>query len=124
MAADAAEVRKQLGVQVKSLRIVRQWSQEELGARAGVSYKFVGEIERGLANPTVATLVGLAAALNVKISALFGEQGPSTAVEYQLSRREFLAVHEAKDSLDGILRRLGDLPVQSKPFDRRKRRRK
>jgi len=52
-------------------------SQERLAARAGLSYKFVGEVERGSGNPTVDTLAALAGALETDIADLFGHRRPS-----------------------------------------------
>lgn len=51
------------------------WSQEELGEHADLSYKFVGEIERGMVNPSLDSLAGIAIALNVEISELFLRKG-------------------------------------------------
>lgn len=106
MAVDS-DARKRLGALVRELRTERQWSQESLAARAGLSYKFVGEVERGTANPTVSTLVALAGALGVGVGDLFAVES-TAAVErrYPLLPAEFAAVREAKESLDGILRRL------------------
>jgi transcriptional regulator with XRE-family HTH domain len=108
MAGDSAALRARLGSQIKTLRQERKWSQEDLGARSGISYKFIGEIERGLANPTVTTLAALAAAFGVDVAALFGRSvAEETGRQYPLSSEEFIAVREAKDSLETIVNRLG-----------------
>lgn len=107
MAAESDALRKRLGAKVRELRTGRRWSQESLAAKAGLSYKFVGEVERGIANPTVSTLGSLASALDVAVSELFGMDKPPVAERrYPLSSSDVAAVREAKDSLDGILRKL------------------
>jgi transcriptional regulator with XRE-family HTH domain len=67
-----AHLRSRLGNRLRELRRTRTLSQEQLAARAGLSYKFVGEVERGLGNPTVDTLAALADALETDVTDLFG----------------------------------------------------
>lgn len=63
---------KQLvGDNVRSLRKARGFSQEQLGEFAGLSYKFLGEVERGAVNPSLESLEKIAAALQVETFCLF-----------------------------------------------------
>jgi transcriptional regulator with XRE-family HTH domain len=62
-------------------RVLRDLSQETLGVDAGVDRTYIGRLERGLENPTVAVLDRLAAALSIHISDFFkvplrGERPP------------------------------------------------
>lgn len=62
-------------------RVQRDLSQEKLATDANVDRTYVGRLERGLENPTVAVLDRLAAALSIHISELFktpvrGERPP------------------------------------------------
>jgi transcriptional regulator with XRE-family HTH domain len=66
-------LRQLVGDNIRNLRKARGWSQEELGEHAELSYKFVGEVERGTVNPSLDSLAGIATALNVGIVKLFGE---------------------------------------------------
>jgi transcriptional regulator with XRE-family HTH domain len=50
-----------------ALRTLRDLTQEELGERAGVSGKFVGQIERGVGNPSLKTMASLAQAVGVEL---------------------------------------------------------
>jgi transcriptional regulator with XRE-family HTH domain len=59
-----------LGRRIRALRNAKGWTQEKLGGESGISYKFIGEIERGLQNPSFETLVKIAAALRVALPAL------------------------------------------------------
>lgn len=60
-----------LGRRIRSLRTAKGWTQEKLGEMSGMSYKFIGEIERGQQNPSFDTLVKIAAALKVDLPELF-----------------------------------------------------
>jgi transcriptional regulator with XRE-family HTH domain len=67
-----------LGRRLRALRKLRQLTQEELGERARLSGKFVGEIERGVGNPSLEVLARLAGALTVELDELvrFEETSP------------------------------------------------
>jgi transcriptional regulator with XRE-family HTH domain len=56
---------------LRRIRVAAGVSQEQLAVDAGVDRTYVGRIERGIENPTVANLDKLAAALDVHISELF-----------------------------------------------------
>lgn len=54
-------------------RVAHGWSQEEFAFRAGLNRSYGGEIERGSANPSLATVVKIAEAFGLAPSALVGE---------------------------------------------------
>ena len=56
---------------MRSFRNQKGATQQELGNRADVNYKFLGEIERGRHNPSFETLVKVAEALQVDPLELF-----------------------------------------------------
>ncbi len=62
---------------MRNLRDQRGWTQEELAARAGKHWTYIGGIERGERNPTVLVLADVARAFGVAISDLFssGKRG-------------------------------------------------
>ena len=60
-----------LGRRIRSLRNFKGWTQQELGTKADVNYKFIGEIERGKQNPSLHVLARIAAALDIKLPDLF-----------------------------------------------------
>lgn len=64
-------INKLLGARIRTLRLARGWSQEELGERAHLDRTYVSGVERGVRNPTVTVLEALANGLNVHIAALF-----------------------------------------------------
>ncbi|ORW18758.1 hypothetical protein AWC19_18440 [Mycobacterium palustre] len=60
-----------MGGRIKQLRRRRNVTLRELAAAAGVSESFVSQVERGVANPSMATLSRIAEALNTSLSSLF-----------------------------------------------------
>ena len=68
-------LRQLVGENIRLLRKARGWSQEDLGEQADLSYKFVGEIERGAVNPSLDSLTRIANALAVEITELFLSEG-------------------------------------------------
>jgi transcriptional regulator with XRE-family HTH domain len=63
-------VRKFLGQRLRALRKQRSLSQERLGARAGLSGKFIGEVERGEKSISIDSLYHVAVALGVALREL------------------------------------------------------
>lgn len=59
-----------LGAAIRQLRIDRDATQEAVAHEAGITTATLGVIERGLSNPTWATLKGIAAALGVSMAEL------------------------------------------------------
>jgi transcriptional regulator with XRE-family HTH domain len=60
-----------IGRRIRHLRNVQQMTQEQLGQKAGLSYKYLGAIERGEKNAPIETLIKIAAALKVELHELF-----------------------------------------------------
>ena len=82
----------QLGKRIRTLRRLKKLTIEKLGEKTGISYKFIGEVERGVANPSLDTLAKIAEALGVNINALF----PGTdAVDHQLSSEDIKLIKKA-----------------------------
>jgi two-component system response regulator len=67
----ALELKTTLGVAIKTERSVLGISQEQLAERAGLHRTYVSDVERGMRNPSIATVERLAEALELPISALF-----------------------------------------------------
>jgi transcriptional regulator with XRE-family HTH domain len=75
------DVRELVAWNLRRIRVLRDLSQEKLGADADVDRTYVGRLERCLENPTIGVLERLAAALDVHISEFFkqpksGEPAP------------------------------------------------
>lgn len=65
------DLEKKLGAKIAYLRKSKRFSQAKLAEKADISEIYVGEIERGDANPTLEKLKLIANALNVDVVELF-----------------------------------------------------
>ncbi|HEU4904821.1 MAG TPA: helix-turn-helix transcriptional regulator [Solirubrobacterales bacterium] len=61
-----------LGRAIQALREEAGLTQEDVATRIGRDSPAVGNLERGTANPTYESLLGLAAGLETELSELFG----------------------------------------------------
>lgn len=68
--------REAFGLHLRSLRMGREWSQEELAERSGLHRNYVGGIERGERNVGLDNIHRLAAALEVRPDQLFEPTEP------------------------------------------------
>ena len=64
---------KSVGRRVRSAREELQLTQEQLAERAGLHVSYVGQIERGLREPSLKSLFAVAKALNLQVAALLSE---------------------------------------------------
>lgn len=96
------DLRGGLGARLRELRLARHLTQEQLAERAGLSYKFIGEVERGRGNPTLTTLGALADALQIYVRDLLPAR-PGEPAEYPLSPQDVLLVREALESIENTL---------------------
>lgn len=78
-----------LGRRIRALRSMKGWTQEELGQKADINYKFIGEIERGRQNPSLNVLYKIAKAMEVDLPELFRS-------EHEISDRKELETRIAK----------------------------
>ena len=64
------ELSRSFGNAVRQVRKERGWSQERLAEHADLNRSYIGDLERGRAMPSLATLTKLASALGLQPSAL------------------------------------------------------
>ena len=69
--------RQTIGWNLRRLRTERGFSQERLALAAEIDRSYVGRVERGRENVTVATLEAFATVLGVPVGALFAEPDSS-----------------------------------------------
>lgn len=67
------EVTVVVGINVRRLRRMRQYTQEQLALEAGISSDYLSRLELGKENPTIDVLARLAAALGAGITDLFDQ---------------------------------------------------
>jgi transcriptional regulator with XRE-family HTH domain len=65
--------RRTLGRKIRACRKRSQFSQEELAEKADLSYKYLGEVERGYVNISLDSLARIAKALGVRLRDLVAD---------------------------------------------------
>lgn len=68
-------IQQSFGRQVRRLRHKKGWTQEQLAERTGRHWTYIGGIERGERNATLAVIRDIAEALGVEIRDLFPKGG-------------------------------------------------
>lgn len=107
--APVNELQSRVGARIRDLRLRRNWTQEMLGERAGMSYKFIGEVERGTGNPTLDSIEQIARAFSVDVSELF-KNGASEAVYSTITASDFAVFRELREQLssaEDVMKRIG-----------------
>ena len=91
-----------LGGRIRLLREQRGLSQEKLAERAGLTSKFLGEVERIETNPSTTSIARLASALSVNVGDLF-EAGdhllPVPATQLDRVQETYRSLGQAIDGL-------------------------
>lgn len=95
------ELKKVVSQRIKNLRELRNLTQEELAERAGLSYKYIGEIERGSGNPTIEILGKLAKALETPLTQLITEKEEDEILS-ELSKQDIQAIRKALEILGRV----------------------
>ncbi len=62
---------KKFGDHIRHLRKQKDWTQETLGEKANLDWRYVGDVERGEKSPTLETIRKLAKALKISLAELF-----------------------------------------------------
>lgn len=71
MKKEVADLRRNVGLQIRSVRKANGLTQEELAEKAELSYKYIGELERGQVNVSIDSLQKIADALEREIGEFF-----------------------------------------------------
>lgn len=93
------DVLREFGRKLRQMRKERGLTQEELGEKAGVCYKYIGEIERGEKNPTLLVIYKIAAALKVEPSSMLLFSDLCGDSDYkEIYQKELLEIIKGKDA--------------------------
>lgn len=76
-----------LGRRIRKLRLERSMTLDEVAARSGCSVGSLSQIERGMGNPSFATLVKISHALDISVGRLLEAAGSHDPVVRQKDRR-------------------------------------
>ena len=74
MVVSQERVTAEIGNRLRTARAERRWTLDELAARSTVSRRLLVQIEHAQANPSLATLLKLAAALGMTLTELVSEE--------------------------------------------------
>jgi transcriptional regulator with XRE-family HTH domain len=80
VSVDRNQVSAEIAARVRAERARRGWTLDEFAARSGVSRRLVVQIESGDANPSLGTLLKLAAAIGVTLTELLTSQPQDRAL--------------------------------------------
>ncbi len=87
------DIKHSIGVRVREIRKSRGLTQERLAEIAGITYKYLGLIERGRTNPSIDTLLGIANGLGIPLDRILrtdvGERLPDRTASYRGSEEDF-----------------------------------
>ncbi len=64
--------RTPFGLRVRKIRVQKKLTLEKLSELTGLHATYIGEIERGIRNPALVSIVRIARGLNVTLAKLFG----------------------------------------------------
>lgn len=64
-------LKRELGVRIRQLRKIKGWTLEVLAEKAEMDYKYLGAIERGEKNLTLANIQKVAKGLSIEVYQLF-----------------------------------------------------
>ncbi len=80
----------ELGKRLKYLRRLKNLTQAQFAEKVGLSVNYISQIETGLANPRLRTLLTLARGLDVEIKELFesGQSVPIKSMKLERGRKE------------------------------------
>ncbi len=59
------DIRRRIGLNIRTARTLKGWSQEEFADRAGLHRTYISGMERGVRNPTATVLEKVGAALGI-----------------------------------------------------------
>jgi transcriptional regulator with XRE-family HTH domain len=65
------EIIKMMGERLKTIRAQKGFTQLEIAEKTGITANYLSNIERGLENPTINTIIGLANSLEVDMGDIF-----------------------------------------------------
>lgn len=94
-------INKLFANRIKALRKIKNLAQEQLGAKSGISYKYIGEIEREETNPSLDVIGKIADGFGIPLKDLmdFPDKKKST-------RKEDILISLSKCEIDTVKKAL------------------
>lgn len=92
------EILEQVGLRLREIRLHMGLTQEQVGEAVGLSYSYIGRIERGQKNISLQTLSKIATVLGVSESEFFVYAGqPQLTTPKDIEIKEILTVLNRQD---------------------------
>lgn len=122
-----SRVVRQIGRQVRALRLDLKWSHERLAEAAKMNPKYLGRLELGQSEPGADILFRLAEALRVPVGVLFETAGAPEKAPPRLSHSDVKEISETLGKLTTLVDRMAaglprPLPPRAPRGPRRARR--
>ena len=83
-----SKLQKDFGKRVNQLRRWKKWTQEQLGSKADIDYKYIGAIERGEKNLTINNIEKISKAFGVEPVQLFLFSNKGLADEEKITEKK------------------------------------
>ncbi|MFZ2632078.1 MAG: helix-turn-helix transcriptional regulator [Desulfosalsimonadaceae bacterium] len=93
------ELLKKIGINIRELRKAQNFTQEQLAEKAGLSYKYLGEIERGEKNSGILNLFRIAHGLSLSLRDIVNIENKTKTEEEKL-RFEIMGLLASKNGDD------------------------
>ena len=103
------EIKKLVGMRIKSLRRGKGYSQEKLAELAGINAKYLSSVERGEENPTLDLFIRVSQSLKVDINEMFNIEYESQTPQALRKKLQSLVAEIKDQDLSRAIRILGML---------------
>jgi transcriptional regulator with XRE-family HTH domain len=103
MAVEEHEFRQRLGAALRSARLRKDWTQDQLAGLIESDPETVSRFERGAALPSLVRLLALANALDVTLASLLGAASPRATDEWDKLQRDLAKLPVADQKLAAVL---------------------
>lgn len=105
----------EFGQRIQKLRRERGYTNEVLAEKAGISSRFLSDIERGEKGISTETLQGISTALRVTTDyLLYGSELDSKAIEESIAGFNSIEQKQLKSLFQGAIKILDDIPDKNR----------
>ena len=93
----------QIGTKIKSLRLKKGLTQEELGERTDLTKGYISQLERDLNSPSIETLFSLLEVLGCKPKDFFDDETESEKIVYTKEDQTIFIDHDKKYEVEWLI---------------------
>lgn len=96
-------INMQIGTKIKSLRLKKGLTQEELGERTDLTKGYISQLERDLNSPSIETLFSLLEVLGCKPKDFFDDETESEKIVYTKEDQTIFIDHDKKYEVEWLI---------------------